>query len=87
MKLLKLVKPLRFWKQKAVRRTLKNPEPKSYEEVKDQIVQPEPEVVKLWTAFINHSDSFNHQNSDLYLSPLVNLLFSRKISLNLNLKR
>lgn len=48
------------------------PEPKSYEEVKDQIVQPEPEVVKtLEQPLSNHSDSFNHQNSDLYLSPLV----------------
>ncbi|OJX31681.1 MAG: 2-oxoglutarate dehydrogenase [Chryseobacterium sp. 36-9] len=48
------------------------PEPKSYEEVKDQIVQPEPEVVKtLEQPLSNHSDLFNHQNSDLYLSPLV----------------
>ena len=48
------------------------PESKSYKEVKDQIVQPEPEVVKtLEQPLSNHSDSFNHQNSDLYLSPLV----------------
>ncbi|SDF22016.1 dihydrolipoamide acetyltransferase family protein [Epilithonimonas hungarica] len=49
------------------------PEPRSYEEVKDQIVQPEPEVVKtLEQPLSNHSDnSFSNQSSDLYLSPLV----------------
>ncbi|WP_333851995.1 dihydrolipoamide acetyltransferase family protein [Epilithonimonas sp.] len=49
------------------------PEPKSYEEVKDQIVQPEPEVVKvLEQPLSNFSDnSSSTQNSDLYLSPLV----------------
>ncbi|PZU87220.1 MAG: 2-oxoglutarate dehydrogenase [Chryseobacterium sp.] len=49
------------------------PEPKSYEEVKDQIVQPEPEVVKtLEQPLSNHSGNlFNNQNSELYLSPLV----------------
>lgn len=49
------------------------PEPKSYEEVKDQIHQPEPEVVSaLEQPLTSYSDnSFNTQNSDLYLSPLV----------------
>jgi len=49
------------------------PEPRSYEEVKDQIVQPEPEVVKtLEQPLSNHSDSsLSNQSSDLYLSPLV----------------
>ena len=59
------------------------PEPKSYEEVKDQIVQPEPEVVKtLEQPLSNHSDnSFNDQSSDLYLSPLVkSIVQQEKIS-------
>jgi len=48
------------------------PEPKSYEEVKDQIHQPEPEVINtLEQPLSNVSPSFNNQNSDLYLSPLV----------------
>jgi len=48
------------------------PEPKSYEEVKDQIHQPEPEVINtLEQPLSNVSTSFNNQNSDLYLSPLV----------------
>jgi len=48
-------------------------EPKSYEEVKDQIVQPEPEVVKtLEQPLSNYSNiSSASQSSDLYLSPLV----------------
>jgi len=48
------------------------PESKSYEEVKDQIHQPEPEVINtLEQPLSNVSTSFNNQNSDLYLSPLV----------------
>lgn len=49
------------------------PEPKSYEEVKDQIVQPEPEVVKTLEQPLlsNTENSFSNQNSELYLSPLV----------------
>ncbi|WP_133943337.1 dihydrolipoamide acetyltransferase family protein [Epilithonimonas xixisoli] len=47
-------------------------EAKSYEEVKDQIHQPEPEVIStLEQPLSNTSTSFNSQNSDLYLSPLV----------------
>lgn len=47
-------------------------EPKSYEEVKDQIHQPEPEVINtLEQPLSNVSASFNNQSSDLYLSPLV----------------
>ena len=59
------------------------PEPKSYEEVKDQIHQPEPEVVSaLEQPLSNYSDnSFNTQNSDLYLSPLVkSIVQEEKIS-------
>jgi len=59
------------------------PEPKSYEEVKDQIHQPEPEVVSaLEQPLTNYSDnSFNTQNSDLYLSPLVkSIVQEEKIS-------
>lgn len=48
------------------------PESKSYEDVKDQIHQPEPEVITtLEQPLSNVSASFNNQNSDLYLSPLV----------------
>ncbi len=48
------------------------PEPKSYEAVKDQIPQPEPEVINtLEQPLVNVSDLSNAQNSDLYLSPLV----------------
>ncbi len=48
------------------------PEAKSYEEVKDQIHQPESEVIStLEQPLSNVSTSFNSQNSDLYLSPLV----------------
>ncbi len=47
-------------------------EPKSYEEVKDQIHQPEQEVINtLEQPLSNIFTSFNNQNSDLYLSPLV----------------
>ncbi len=60
------------------------PEPKSYDEVKDQIVQPEPEVVKtLEQPLSNHNTdhSFSNQNSDLYLSPLVkSIVQEEKIS-------
>lgn len=48
------------------------PEPKSYEEVKEQIPQPEPAVINTLEQPL--SDSFNSgniPNSDLYLSPLV----------------
>lgn len=63
--------------------TQETPEAKSYEEVKEQIVQPEPEVVKtLEQPMSNYSDnSFNNQNSDLYLSPLVrSIVQEEKIS-------
>ncbi len=63
--------------------TQETPEAKSYEEVKEQIVQPEPEVVKtLEQPLSNYSDnSFNNQNSDLYLSPLVrSIVQEEKIS-------
>lgn len=59
------------------------PETKSYEEVKDQIVQPEPEVVSaLEQPLSNYSDnSFSNQNSDIYLSPLVkSIVQEEKIS-------
>jgi len=59
------------------------PEPKSYEEVKDQIVQPEPEVVKTLEQPLssNTGNSFSNQNSDLYLSPLVkSIIQEEKIS-------
>ncbi|GGG50642.1 dihydrolipoamide acetyltransferase family protein [Epilithonimonas arachidiradicis] len=59
------------------------PEPKSYEEVKDQIVQPEPEVVKTLEQPLisNAENSFSNQNSDLYLSPLVkSIVQEEKIS-------
>ncbi len=60
-----------------------SPEPKSYEEVIEQIPQPEPEVVKtLEQPLNNYSDqSFTNQNSDLYLSPLVkSIVQEEKIS-------
>jgi 2-oxoglutarate dehydrogenase E2 component (dihydrolipoamide succinyltransferase) len=48
------------------------PEPKSYEEVKEQIVQPEPEVINTLEQPLSNSFSTNsNQNSELYLSPLV----------------
>ncbi len=49
------------------------PEPKSYEEVEDQIHKPEPEVINtLEQPLRNYSDnSLSNQSSDLYLSPLV----------------
>jgi len=59
------------------------PEPKSYEEVKDQIHQPEPEIVSaLEQPLSNYSEnSFNTQNSDMYLSPLVkSIVQEEKIS-------
>jgi len=59
------------------------PEPKSYEEVKDQIVQPEPEVVKTLEQPLssNTGNPFSNQNSDLYLSPLVkSIIQEEKIS-------
>jgi len=59
------------------------PEPKSYEEVKDQIHQPEPEVMSaLEKPLTSYSDnSYNTQNSDLYLSPLVkSIVQEEKIS-------
>ena len=59
------------------------PETKSYEEVKDQIVQPEPEVVSaLEQPLSNYSDNlFSNQNSDIYLSPLVkSIVQEEKIS-------
>lgn len=57
-------------------------EPKSYEEVKDQIVQPEPEVINtLEQPLSNSFSSNNNQNSDLYLSPLVkSIVQEEKIS-------
>lgn len=59
------------------------PETKSYEEVKDQIVQPEPEVVNaLEQPLSSYSDnSFSNQNADIYLSPLVkSIVQEEKIS-------
>lgn len=59
------------------------PEPKSYEEVKDQIVKPDPEVINtLEQPLLNSTDSsFNNQSSDLYLSPLVkSIVQEEKIS-------
>ena len=49
------------------------PESKSYEEVKDQLPQPEPEVINTLEQPLErtYDNSFNNQNSDLYLSPLV----------------
>lgn len=48
------------------------PEPKSYEEVKDQIHQPDPEVINtLEQPLTNVFENSSNQNSDLYLSPLV----------------
>lgn len=48
------------------------PEAKSYEEVKDQIHQPEPEVIHtLEQALAPAFDKSSSHNSDLYLSPLV----------------
>lgn len=48
------------------------PEPKSYEEVKDQMPQPEPEVISaLEQPLTNVFETASNQNSDLYLSPLV----------------
>lgn len=58
-------------------------EPKSYDEVKDQVHTPEPEVVSaLEQPLTNYSDnSFNTQNPDLYLSPLVkSIVQEEKIS-------
>ncbi|WP_312767971.1 dihydrolipoamide acetyltransferase family protein [Epilithonimonas sp.] len=58
------------------------PEPKSYEAVKDQIVQPEPEVINtLEEPLSNNFSSNSNQNSDLYLSPLVkSIVQEEKIS-------
>ena len=52
---------------------LEVPESKSYEEVEDQIQKPEPEVISTLEQPLsnNFDNSFNNQNSDLYLSPLV----------------
>lgn len=58
------------------------PEPKSYEEVKDQIHQPEPEVINtLEQPLTNVFENSSNQNSDLYLSPLVkNIVQQENIS-------
>ncbi len=58
------------------------PEPKSYEEVKDQIPQPEPEVINtLEQPLTNVSNLSQNQSSDLYLSPLVkNIVQQENIS-------
>lgn len=58
------------------------PEPKSYEEVKDQIHQPEPEVINtLEQPLTNVFENASNQNSDLYLSPLVkNIVQQENIS-------
>ena len=49
------------------------PESKTYDEVKDQIHQPESEVISTLEQPLSHnlSDAGSNQNSDLYLSPLV----------------
>lgn len=48
------------------------PESKTYEEVKDQIPQPDPEVIStLEQPLSNVSNLSQSQNSDMYLSPLV----------------
>ena len=48
------------------------PESKTYEEVKDQIPQPDPKVIStLEQPLSNVSNLSQSQNSDLYLSPLV----------------
>lgn len=59
------------------------PEPKSYEELEDQIHKPEPKVIETLEQplanYTNHSD--NNQNSDVYLSPLVkSIVQEEKIS-------
>src|SRR6218665_3247099 len=67
----------------AISQDSETPEPKSYEEVKDQIHQPEPEIVSaLEQPLSNYSEnSFNTQNSDMYLSPLVkSIVQEEKIS-------
>ena len=47
-------------------------EPKSYDEVKEQIPQPEPEVVQtLEQPLNNNTASLKSDNADVYLSPLV----------------
>lgn len=58
------------------------PEPKSYEEVKDQIHQPEPEVINtLEQPLTNVFENTSAQNSDIYLSPLVrNIVQQESIS-------
>lgn len=48
-------------------------EPKSYDEVKEQIPQPEPEVVQTLEQPLNNNNtaSLKSDNADVYLSPLV----------------
>lgn len=47
-------------------------EPKSYDEVKEQIPQPEPEVVQTLEQPLNNNiASLKSDNADVYLSPLV----------------